>query len=1014
VPDPYAHLEGENRLKFQFRWAMAAMAMSLLASGLAAQSAPVSSFKDEMRLPWTRGGTEFIRRWMVAGPITCRLEEDCVGDEVATRPADSLDLKLANGTSVKWRGNTTWGDVAGIGGDGPTGGAVGYAHAVIMREKAGRAALSLGSDNGLRAWLNGRPVLVRDGVRALALDDDLVEVEFQAGANLLLIKVEAGASFAARVLESGAVLARTQEIAPVIRESSNDHLIVATDAGAERATQAPVKITVIRPGGEVVYSGDAARGEHVRIEAARWSDGPYEVRLATLTAAGRSFTTHLAWYKGDALAKARELAAAAAQAGRTPEGITLRMLTSMVEDRLGAKIAEARGNPWRDIHSPLMEYEELMLERAGKPGRVREHGFVRLAWVDETDDTPQFCRAYLPGSYAASRKWPLVLQLHGFNPANPLYWDWWSADNRHGGPATEAASGGVIYIEPHGRGNVQYRAFADTDVLRCMAEARKLLSIDENRTYLTGDSMGGWGTWNVATRHPELFAAIAPVFGGVDYHATMPDEVAAKLTPAERFINEKDSSWSMADGLVNTPIFVHHGDKDEAVNVEWSRWGVRLLQRWGYDVRYREYPGKIHEALQINNGHMNIDWFLRHERDPAPRQVRVRSGDLRHAGAWWARVQQASRPLAFIVVDAEVVDHNVIRLDTDNVVDIVLSPPAAVIDPTKPVRVVWNGVTSESRMKGGELRLTQGGYKPARLHKSPRLPGGTADFFNTPFAVVVGSTAKDPNLRALVETKAKGFVDAWKDWQKFEPRVFKDTEISDADVAKYSLILIGGADANAVTAKLASGLPLKIAADRVLIDGKAFPARDAAVQLLYPNPRNAERYVWLFASTSPAGMNYAMPLPFRTYEWDFVIDDGRIPAPRQPAPRERTNVVSGMFDQNWRLDAAYLQPGDEQVRTAGRTLAWPGKSVKLPAAVLESYVGSYEMPGNRIVEVTRKGDVLWARAGADDLEFVPLDEKNFYGAKFNVWVTFETDAAGKVTGFTGHQPGDGDFEATRK
>jgi dienelactone hydrolase len=1001
-------------LNTQCRLAIAATVMSLFASALAAQDAPRPRFEDEMRMPWTRGGTDYVRQWMVAGPIPCRLEEDCLGSEAGAHSGESMELELANGGTVKWRANRTWGDVGGIGGDGPTQGAVGYAQAVIMRETAGKAALALGSDNGLRAWLNGQQVLVRDGVRALAFDDDVVEVDLKAGANLLLLKVEAGASFAARVLESGAVLARTQEIAPVIRESSADHLLIATDAGTERAKHAPVRITVIRPGGEVVYSGEAARGDTVRIGTGAWADGPYEARLTTRTAEGRAFTTHLAWYKGDALAKARELAAATAQAGRTPEGITLRMLASMVEDRLGTKIGEASGNPWPALHSPLMEYEELMLERAGKVGRVREHGFVRLAWIDEIDDTPQFCRAYLPGGYAASRKWPLVLQLHGFNPANPLYWDWWSADNRHAGPDTEPAGGGVVYIEPHGRGNVQYRSFADADVLRCMAEARKLLSIDENRVYLTGDSMGGWGTWNVATRHPELFAAIAPVFGGVDYHSTMPADVAAGLTLAERFINEKDSSWSMADGLVNTPIFVHHGDKDEAVNVEWSRWGVRLLQRWGYDIRYREYPGKVHEALQINNGHMNLDWFLRHERDPAPRQVRVRSGDLRHAQAWWVRVQQAARPLEFITVDAEVVDHNVIRVDTDNVIELVLTPPAKLIDTGTPVRVVWNGVASELRASDGALRLTQPGHRPARLHKTPRLPGGTADFFNTPFAVVVGTSAKDPQLRSLIEAKAKGFIDAWKDWQKFEPRVFKDTEIADADVAKYSLILIGGADANAVSAKLASRLPLRIAPDRVVVDGKAFPTRDAAVQLLYPNPRNPDRYVWLFASTSASGMNYAMPSPFRTYEWDFVIDDGRLAAPRQRAPRERTHVVSGMFDQNWRLDPAYLQEGDAQARAAGRTLALPGRTVKVPHPVLDSYAGTYEMPGNRIVEVSRKGDLLSAKAGGEELEFVPLDQTTFYGARLNVWVTFERDAAGKVSGFTGHQPGDGDFEATRK
>jgi dienelactone hydrolase len=562
---------------------------------------------------------------------------------------------------------------------------------------------------------------------------------------------------------------------------------------------------------------------------------------------------------------------------------------------------------------------------------------------------------------------------------------------------------------------VQYLAYGDADVMRCMTEARKLISIDENRTYLTGDSMGGWGTWNVATRHPQLFAAIAPVFGGLDYHSTLSDAEAAGLTPAERFGNEKSSSWSMADGLLNTPIFVHHGDADAAVNVDWSRWGVRLLQRWGYDLRYREYPGKVHEALQANNGTMNIDWFLGHVRDPDPRQVRVRSAELRNAGAWWARVQQAARPLEFMVVDAEVVDRNVIRLDTENVIEIELTPSAKLVDHLKPVRVVWNGVAQDLKAREGALRLTRAGYKPAALHKSPKLPGSTADFFNTPFAVVVGTTSKDPAMRAICEAKAQNFVAAWRDLQKFEPRVFKDTEITDADIARYSLMLIGGADANAVTARLAGKLPVKLAADRVVIDGRTFMTRDAALQMVYPNPRNAGRYVWLFAGTSTAGMHFTSPTPFLAYEWDYVINDGRIPAPNQKATEERTKVVSGMFDSNWRFHPAYLQLGDEGVRATSRRLTRPTKPAQIPEVLLDSYAGNYQLPGDRIVAITRKGDLLWAKAGADELEFVPIDETTFYGEKFNtsMWVTFSRDPDGKVTGFTGHQPGSGDFEATR-
>ncbi len=985
---------------------------------LVSQAQQPSLFKDEMRMPWTRSNTDYIRNWVAAGPLACKLDEDCLGGEGTIRPKADEESKRPDGSVVKWRVVRPYGDHIGVGGDGTAPDKVSYAFTTISRAEAGKALLSLGSDNALRAWVNGKPVLVRDGIRAWSPDSDQVEVDLNAGDNALLIKLSSTSGFIARVLEPGAVHARVQEIAPVVLSLEENELLVKTDGDTPRPLADAVKIEIVRPGGEVVFSASVARGEARRIPIREWPDGPYEARFSTRNWRGLLFTKHVPWYKGDALFQARELAAEAGKAdAEKPEGFTLKMLANMVDDRLGMKVAEAKGNPWQSIHSPLMEYSELMLERAGKAGRVRPHGFVRLAWIDETDHTPQYCRAYLPGGYSAVKKWPLVMQLHGFNPGNPLYWDWWSADSRHTGLDTEFAGEhpGVVFVEPHGRGNTQYQTFGDADVMRCLQEARATLSIDENRTYLTGDSMGGWGTWNVGTRHPELFAAIAPVFGGVDYHSQASDEEARKLSPAERFIQEKASSWSMADGLINTPVFVHHGDADAAVNVEWSRWGVRLMQRWGYDIRYREYPGKVHEALQINNGQMNIDWFLGHVRDPAPAKVRVRSAELRNAKAWWVRVTQAERPLEFITVDAEVVDRNIIRLDTGNVVAAELSPPAALLDASSPdVTVVWNGTRRVLKFEAGKLRLVAPGFQPAKLRKTPSLPGSTSDIFNTPFAVVVGTASRDPDMRKSVENKAKGFVDAWKEWQKFEPRVFKDTEITDADLARYSLLLIGGADSNSVTARLSSKLPLKVSADRIVIDGKAFPVSDAAVQMLYPNPRNDQRYVWVFAGTSLAGFGFTAPIPFRTYEWDYIITDGHIPPARQKAMDERTRVVSGMFDQNWRFDADYLQTGDAELRAKGRRLTTAGKDVRVPQATLDSYTGNYLLPGGRLVEVGRRGDTLWAKTGPDAMDFVALDQATFYGQKFNVWVTFEKDASGKVTGFTGHQPGDGDFEAKKQ
>ena len=970
-------------------------------------------------MPWQRGERNFLRLWLVARPFPCGLETDCLsgqGGEAGTRATDGLEQKRADGTSVKWHSQKSWGDVVAF--DDLTGskdGAVAYAFTKVSRSKSGKALLLAGSEEGIRVWLNGKQVLAKDGLRSLTPDEDQVEVDMNAGENTLLVKVSAARSFSARVLEPGTVVARKAEIGPSIVKLLPDGFTLKTDVGAERTGPEAVKIEVIQPGGKVVLSTRASRGASMAVDAKNWPDGPYEVRCSTRTFTGLLHVTHLPWYKGDSLIKARELAATAAAAdGSKPEGFTLKMLAELVEDRLGSKLSEAKGNPWVKIHSPLMEYDEMMLERKGQTGRIRPDGFVRLAYRDEVDGSPQYCRAYLPADYDTAKKWPLVIQMHGYNPANPVYVRWWAADSRYPGIDAEFSNHqGVIYMEPHGRGNAQYLGMGDSDVVHAIAEAKRLFSVDEDRVYLTGDSMGGWGTWEISSRHPDLFAAIAPVFGGSDYHSRMSEEELAKLSPLDRFSQEKESTWAMAEGLLNVPIFVHHGDADQSVNVEYSRWAGRLLQRWGYDVRYHEFPGRSHEALESQNGNMSIEWFLQHRRNPNPRHVRIRSAELRNASAYWAHVLQAASPLAFMVVDAEVVDRNVIRLDTENVLDLALSPSAALVDPAKPVTVVWNGSAQEMRLQNGELRLTDILYKPVSLHKNNRLPGSTTDFTATPFAIVTGTVSKDPEMVAMCRKKAEAFIATWRDWQKQQPRVFQDTEMKDADMAKYSLLLVGGPEANRVTAQLAARLPLQIAADRVTIDGKGFPVKDAAVQMIYPNPLNPERYVWIVAGTSADGMYFSDPNPQRLSDWEYSIVDGRIPGYKQSASSLDTRVVSGMFDYNWRFSDSLARPGDAEIRAKGRQMHRPKTNLAVDPKVWETYAGRYQIEKGPLIELFQEGKRLMMKlqgqSEADEL--LPESETEYDIPKYGVWMSFVRDASGKVTGFTGYQ--DGNFEAKK-
>ncbi len=111
------------------------------------------------------------------------------------------------------------------------------------------------------------------------------------------------------------------------------------------------------------------------------------------------------------------------------------------------------------------------------------------------------------------------------------------------------------------------------DLQAALAELKAVCNaepVDENRIYLTGLSMGGYGSWDLAERMPEHFAAVAPICGGGDN--------------------------SKADKLVKLPIYCYHGDQDQAVPVVRSRGMIEAITKAGGHPKYRELSGIGHNC----------------------------------------------------------------------------------------------------------------------------------------------------------------------------------------------------------------------------------------------------------------------------------------------------------------------------------------------------------------------------------------------------------------------------------
>jgi hypothetical protein len=147
--------------------------------------------------------------------------------------------------------------------------------------------------------------------------------------------------------------------------------------------------------------------------------------------------------------------------------------------------------------------------------------------------------------------------------------------------------------------------------------------------------------------------------------------------------------------------------------------------------------------------------------------------------------------------------------------------------------------------------------------------------------------------------------------------------------------------------------------------------------------------------------------------WDFVVQDGRLPAYGQKTTPTQTALASGHFDYNWRYDAAFVAAGDAAARARANQIRRP-RATDLPAPeVLDRYVGKYALPNGDLVEVRREGANLVAQAGSNAGEMLPQTTDNFFLPAFGVWIAFERNADGKVSGLKS-VGGGSEFEAARK
>ena len=203
---------------------------------------------------------------------------------------------------------------------------------------------------------------------------------------------------------------------------------------------------------------------------------------------------------------------------------------------------------------------------------------------------------YLPKEYDAngSQRWPLMLFLHGAGERGTNV----QRVAIHGPPklVKEGKDFPFIIVAPQ---CLEGERWQNDSLLKLLEQVMAEHKVDAGRVYLTGLSMGGFGTWKLALAHPDKFAAIVPICGGGE-------TIDALL-----------ASRAKAAALRSLPVWAFHGAKDPVVPLEESERMVNVLKKVGLkEVNLTVYPEASHDSwTETYNNPELYQWLLKQKRE---------------------------------------------------------------------------------------------------------------------------------------------------------------------------------------------------------------------------------------------------------------------------------------------------------------------------------------------------------------------------------------------------------------
>lgn len=493
-----------------------------------------------------------------------------------------------------------------------------------------------------------------------------------------------------------------------------------------------------------------------------------------------------------------------------------------------------------------------------KPFKSLPHGgTLNMTFRSKIDGSIQPLLVRVPKNYTPAKSWPLLVTLHGFGD----------------GPILAPGIEKIVQIGPYGRGSVWFEGIGERDVFECIEIAKRLFSIDSDRVYLCGFSMGGTATFNLGFKHPEVWAACVPVCGRCD-------------------------SLDLVSNGRHLPFWVNTGGRDIMIPPKHSKAAYDKARRLGFSQwKYMEHKTMGHD-FSINWKEVE-EWLLTKKRTTNLKRISFRTKDIRFNCAYWLEITEIERYGKIAQMDVDIEGQN-LSVKSENVSNYTLKLNDALINTAQRVKIIENDVLIHDDFLDGDGCFVKASENNHVVSKRPGLSGPLWDIYSDLCLLVYGTNSKDKSLVRASRRCAESFSSpTWMSKVKF--KMVPDKEVSKKDIAENNVVLFGNPETNEVMAGMLDTLPIKVNGSDMLVRDTKCSGDNVGFVLIYPNPMNRAKYVAIFSGFTADTINCFDRIWPRFKSVPKDVDFGVFEIhPGEDSVRWRLKGIFGT-DWNWQL-----------------------------------------------------------------------------------------------------------------